>query len=152
MLFRSRVLVRPPAIIGAGETSVWNTLRPAEIGAEESQRHVVPDATFAWVHVDDLATLAVDAATGVLPESGAGSSAESGPVEGGCTAINVAGEPATQRHYYEAVTGALGLDPVWDDAPAWSGRFSADRAHAWGWTPTVGLAQAMAEIDAGLRS
>ena len=25
------VLVRPPAIMGAGDTSVWNTLRPQEI-------------------------------------------------------------------------------------------------------------------------
>ena len=40
---------------------------------------------------------------------------------------------------------------VWDDAPAWTGRVLADRAHGWGWTPTVGLAQALDEIAQGLR-
>ena len=30
------VLLRPPAILGAGETSVWNTLRPAQVRDDES--------------------------------------------------------------------------------------------------------------------
>ena len=31
----TRVLVRPPAILGSGETSIWNTLRPAEMRDDE---------------------------------------------------------------------------------------------------------------------
>jgi nucleoside-diphosphate-sugar epimerase len=144
----TRVLLRPPAILGAGSTSVWNTLRPAGMREHERARHAVPEETFPWVHVDDLASLAADVAVGVLPTS---DDPESGPVEGGCTALNVAGGPATQRDYYGTVTSALGVEPVWDDEPAWTGQLLADRARAWGWQPGVDLDQALAEIDAGLR-
>ena len=144
----TRVIVRPPAILGAGDSSVWNTLRPADIRDDEEERHAVPDGSWAWVHVDDLADLVADVASGRIA---AAQDAGTGPVEGGCTAVNVAGGPARQRDYYETVTGALGVDPVWDDAPAWTGRILSDRAQGWGWSPKVGLQQALAEIDAGLR-
>jgi nucleoside-diphosphate-sugar epimerase len=144
----TRVLVRPPAILGAGETSVWNTLRPADIRDDEKARHAVPEQTFPWVHVDDLAVLVADVATGRVPAS---DDPEKGPVEGACTAVDVAGEPATVRDYYETVTGAVGVDPVWDKDPAWTGQFLVGRAHGWGWSPRVGLAEALAEIDEGLR-
>jgi nucleoside-diphosphate-sugar epimerase len=144
----TRVLLRPPAILGAGGSSVWNTLRPAELREDESARHAIPEQTFAWVHVDDLATLAADLATGRIPTS---SDAERGPVAGGCTVVNVAAGPATVRDYYATVTAALGVEPVWDDGPAWIGRMLANRARGWGWTPTVTLAEALAEIDEGLR-
>jgi nucleoside-diphosphate-sugar epimerase len=143
------VVLRPPAILGAGESSIWNTRRPAAMRADQEARHTVPDASFAWVHVDDLATLAADVASGrvdVAADPG------SGPVAGECTVVNVAAEPATARDYYGTVTAALGVEPVWDDGPAWTGRILADRARAWGWTPTVGLAGALAEIDEGLRT
>ena len=39
----TRVLVRPPAILGAGETSVWNTLRPRGMREDEGRRHAVPE-------------------------------------------------------------------------------------------------------------
>src|SRR3712207_1436883 len=52
------VLVRPPAILGAGETSVWNTLRPREV--RRGERRANPAQTWAWVHVDDLAALIAD--------------------------------------------------------------------------------------------
>lgn len=145
----TRVLLRPPAILGAGETSVWNTLRPAAIRDEPRARHAVPHQTFAWVHVADLATFAADLASRRVATS---ADPATGPVPGACTAVNVAAAPATQRDYYETVTGVLGIDPVWDDAPAWTGRIVADRARRWGWAPTVDLAQALAEIDAGLRA
>lgn len=45
----------------------------------------------------------------------------------------------------------VGVTPVWDDAPAWTGRVLANRAHGWGWTPAVGLAEALDEITQGLR-
>jgi len=144
----TRVLLRPPAILGAGETSVWNTLRPEAIRDHEWARHAVPASTFAWVHVDDLAAFAADVATGAVATS---EDPGTGPVEGGCTPVNVAAGPATQRDYFETVAPAVGVEPVWDDEPGWTGQILADRARAWGWTPTVDLPQALAEIDEGLR-
>jgi nucleoside-diphosphate-sugar epimerase len=146
----TRVLLRPPAILGPGETSIWNTLRPADIRDDQQARRANPVQTFAWVHVEDLAALIADVASGRVA---AGSDSERGPVAGGCVAVNVAAsDPATLRDYYGAVTGALGLEPVWEDAPAWTGQILADRARRWGWTPTVHLRSALAEIDAGLRA
>jgi len=145
----TRVLVRPPAVLGAGETSVWNTLRPAEIRVDEQQRRTNPERTFAWVHVDDLAALLADLATGRVPVA---ADVSTGPVAGGCTVVDVAGEPATARDYIGTVTRAWGLDPVWDDSlPAWTGQIRTDRARGWGWLPAVTLERALAELDAGLR-
>jgi hypothetical protein len=48
------------------------------------------------------------------------------------------------------VTGALGVEPVWEDAPAWTGRILSRRAQAWGWKPSVDLETALAEIEEGL--
>ncbi|MDX6301350.1 MAG: hypothetical protein QOF53_2564 [Nocardioidaceae bacterium] len=145
----TRVLLRPPAILGAGASSVWNCLRPAEMRKDEKARHTVPGGTFAWVHVDDLVTLIAETASGHVPPA---QDPGTGPVLGACTVVNVAAERATARDYYETVTRALGVEPVWDDAPAWTGRILADRAHGWGWTPTVDLARALAEIEQGLRA
>jgi hypothetical protein len=50
------------------------------------------------------------------------------------------------------VTGALGVEPVWEDGPAWTGRIVADRAAAWGWRPAVDLERALEELVDGLRS
>jgi nucleoside-diphosphate-sugar epimerase len=144
----TRVLLRPPAILGAGESSVWNSLRPAEIRDDEKARHAVPGQSFAWVHVDDLVSLAAAVASGRVATS---TDPGRGPVEGACTVVNVAAGAATLRDYYETVAAALGVEPVWDDAPAWTGRILAERARGWGWAPTVDLARALAEIDAGLR-
>ena len=144
----TRVLLRPPAVLGPGETSIWNTLRPAAVRDEGRARHALPHQTFAWVHVDDLAAFAADLAAGRIPTS---TDPEYGPVAGECTPVNVAAGPATLRDYYETVTRAVGVDPVWDDRPAWTGQILAGRAHAWGWAPTVDLAVALDEIDSGLR-
>ena len=127
---------------------MWNTLRPASIREEENARHAVPQQTFPWIHVDDLAVFVADVATGVVSTS---ADLEQGLIEGGCTAVNVAGGPAELRDYYETVTGALGVEPHWDDGPAWTGQFLVGRARKWGWTPAVELAQALKEIDEGLR-
>ena len=144
----TRVLLRPPAILGTGESSIWNTVRPAAIRAEEAARRAVPDQSFPWVHVDDLVALAADVATGRVPAS---ADPATGPVSGACTPVNVAAGLATVRDYHETVTRALGVTPVWDDAEAWTGRLRADRALGWGWTPAVGLAEALDEIAQGLR-
>ncbi len=144
----TRVIVRPPAILGPGETSIWNSVRPASMRDDPQARRAVPGQTFAWVHVDDLAALAAAVASGrVLPST----DPETGPVDGACTVVNVAADAGTVRDYYETVTTALGLEPVWDDAPAWTGRILADRARGWGWAPTVDLPRALAEIAEGLR-
>jgi nucleoside-diphosphate-sugar epimerase len=145
----TRVLVRPPAVLGAGETSVWNAQRPAAVRDAQSPPHVVAERSFAWVHVDDLVALVADLAVGRVALS---DDPERGPVAGGCTPVNVAAGPATARDYWTAVAGALGVDPVWDDAPAWTGRIVADRARDWGWAPTVDLPAALAELEAGLRA
>ena len=143
----TRILVRPPAIVGPGETSVWNTRRPAHIRDAEDGRRTVADRTWAWVHVRDLVAVTADLATGRIP---AAADPERGPVDGACTALNVAAGPATARDYYGAVTRALGIEPIWEDGLAWTGQILARRAHGWGWSPTVGLHEALAEIERGL--
>ena len=144
----TRVLLRPPAILGPGETSIWNTLRPADLRGDEQARRANPKATFAWVHVDDLAGFAADLASGRIATA---TDPAAGPVAGECTPVNVAAGPATHGDYYGTVTAALGLDPAWHDRPAWTGQILAGRARAWGWTPAVDLDRALAEIAAGLR-
>ncbi|HEX7716232.1 MAG TPA: NAD(P)-dependent oxidoreductase [Marmoricola sp.] len=146
----SRVLVRPPAILGSGETSVWNRLRPVAVRDDAGERHVTPGQTFAWIHVDDLAALIADVASGRVPSA---EDPAHGPVAGGCTAVNVAGaDPATLRDYLVTVAGALGVEPVWDYEPVWTGQILADRARGWGWTPSVRLAEALAELSTDVRS
>ncbi|MBO0679134.1 NAD(P)-dependent oxidoreductase [Mycolicibacterium sp. S2-37] len=145
----TRILVRPPAILGPGATSIWNTLRPNDIEKNESARHTVADKTFAWIHVDDLAVLLADLATGRILSA---DDPERGPVDGGCTPVNAAGGPATQRDYYGTVTRAVGVEPVYEDEPAWTGQIVADRAGRWGWTPRVTLDQALDELASGLKA
>ena len=144
----TRVLVRPPAVLGPGETSVWNTVQPAAIATGDARRHSIAEQTFAWVHADDLAAITADLATGAIA---VGHDPDMGPVVGACTSVNVASGPATRRDYLGAVTSALGVEPTWDDSPAWTGQIRADRARAWGWAPKVSLDEALAELHAGLR-
>jgi nucleoside-diphosphate-sugar epimerase len=139
------VLVRPPAIVGAGESSVWNTLRPKAV--RDGDRSANPAKTWAWVHVDDLAALIADVAIGAIATA---EDPEQGPVVGGTTPVIVAGEPATWRDYLGTVTSALGVEPEWTEEPVWTGQMRADRARRWGWTPQVSLAQALAELESGL--
>jgi nucleoside-diphosphate-sugar epimerase len=139
------VLVRPPAILGAGETSVWNTLRPRAV--LEGERRANPERTWSWVHVDDLAAFLADVATDAVATA---DDPDRGPVAGATTPVVVAGERATWRDYLGTVTDALGVEPQWTDEPVWTGRLLTDRARAWGWAPRVGLAQALDELRRGL--
>ncbi|MEI4272184.1 NAD(P)-dependent oxidoreductase [Klenkia sp. LSe6-5] len=139
------VLVRPPAIAGAGPTSVWNTLRPQAF--VDGDRSVNPAKSWPWVHVQDLATFIADVAVGAVAES---SDPEHGPVPGAATPVLLAGEPATWGDYLGAVGEAVGAAPEWTDEPVWTGRLSPDRARRWGWRPQVGLAEALAELREGL--
>lgn len=143
----TRVLLRPPAILGAGDSSVWNTLRPRTIRDDPDARRADPRKSFAWIHVDDLAALAADVAVGRVPEA---DDPARGPVAGGCTAVNVAAGPATWRDYLGVVTDALGLEPEWVEGQEWTGQVRADRARGWGWQPQVGLDAALAEVRVGL--
>jgi nucleoside-diphosphate-sugar epimerase len=145
----TRVLLRPPAILGVGETSIWNSVRPAQIRDDASERRAVAEKSFAWVHVDDLGRLAADVATGRVPFA---EDPEDGPVEGGCTPVNVAAGTGTQRDYLGAVTEALGLEPTWEEGEAWTGDLVSDRARRWGWAPQLDLDAALAELRAGLRA
>jgi 2-alkyl-3-oxoalkanoate reductase len=99
------------------------------------------------VHVDDLAALIADVATGAVATA---DDPELGPVAGSATPVLVAGEPATWRDYLGTVTDALGVEPEWTDEPVWTGRLRTDRARRWGWAPRVGLAQALDELRRGL--
>lgn len=139
------VLVRPPAIAGAGPTSVWNTLRPQAF--RDGDRAVNPAGSWPWVHVDDLAVMLADLATGAVATA---EDPEQGPVVGGTTPVLVAGEPATWGDYLGAVAEATGTEPEWTDEPAWTGQLRTDRARRWGWTPRVGLEQALTELREGL--
>ena len=143
----TRTLVRPPAILGPSESSIWNSVLPANMRNDESARHAVPDKTFAWVHVDDLAAIITDLVTGEIAEAEA---ADQGPVAGGCTPVNVTADRATQRDYVGAVCEAIDEEPVWDDGEAWTGTLRNDRARAWGWAPQVSLDDALAELRSGL--
>ena len=143
----TRVLVRPPAILGAGESSIWNTLRPADVRDDEQARRANPEQTFAWVHVADLAAFIADVASGRVAPS---EDPERGPVTEACTVVNVAAGPATHRDYYGTVCRAVGVEPVWVDGPAWTGRILTGRAHGWGWAPSVDLDEALTELEAGL--
>ena len=145
----TRVLLRPPAILGTGESSIWNSIRPAHIRDDESERHAIAEKSFAWVHVDDLARIAADVATGRVDHA---ADPEQGPVDGGCTPVNVVTGTGTQRDYLGAVTEAWGLEPVWEDGEAWTGQLVGDRARRWGWTPQMQLDDALAELKAGLRA
>ena len=139
------VLVRPPAIAGAGPTSTWNTVRPQ--GFRDGDRSVNPAKSWAWVHVDDLAAFLADLAVGAVATS---ADPEQGPVAGGTTPVLVAGEPATWGDYLGAVGDAVGIEPVWTDEPVWTGQLRTDRARRWGWSPRVGLHQALVELREGL--
>jgi hypothetical protein len=65
----TRVLVRPPANPWPRRDLDPELLRPRGMRDHEAERHALPDATFAWVHIDDLATLIADVATGQVAPS-----------------------------------------------------------------------------------
>ena len=124
---------------------------PARRSATTRQaRHDVPRRTFRWVHVDDLAALVADVAAGRIAT--ADDPAE-GPVAGGCTVVDVAGEPATARDYLGHRHPARSASsPSGRTARPGRARSVTDRARGWGWTPRVSLADALAELEEGVRA
>lgn len=144
----TRIIVRPTAILGAGETSIWNTRRPTAIRDEEDARRDDPERTFGWVHVKDLASLIADLATGTIPLA---SDPATGPVEGGATPVNAVSGNVALGDYMGPVCQALGVDPLWESGPGFRSQLLAERARAWGWQPKVTFDEAMAELLDGLR-
>lgn len=143
----TRILVRPPAILGPGETSVWNTLRPQAVREDPEGTAPNPDQTLAWVHVTDFARFLADLAVGAIATA---DTPTNGPVDGTATPVNLAAPDLTWRDWTTAVTDAFGIEPHWSDEPAWTGHLSADRARAWGWRPRIDGDAALAELREGL--
>jgi 2-alkyl-3-oxoalkanoate reductase len=129
----SAAILRPPAVLGAGASSTWGTTVPARLrDGGFGERN--PDATFGWVHIEDL----VDAVLAALDQQ----------VE---VTANVVGGHAEWRTYLEEVARLVGARSVPLDAhaPAWRGRYATDRLpEALGVTPTRSFGDAMAEIAA----
>lgn len=144
----TRIILRPPSILGPGPTSMWNTEVPARIRDHEVARHWPPEGSFAWLHVTDFASMIAEAATD-LPTS---DDPDAGPIDGGVTVVNVGAGIVPMRDYIAPITSALGVEPIWDDTPEWSGEYRVDRARRWGWKPKVDFHQAMAELVDGLRA
>jgi 2-alkyl-3-oxoalkanoate reductase len=71
--------------MGAGDRSLWNTLRPRAI--RDGERRANPARTRGWVHVEDLAALIADVATGAAATA---TDPERGPVAGGTTPVIIA--------------------------------------------------------------
>ena len=129
----TRVLVRPPAILGAGETSVWNTLRPREVRDDEQARHEVARRTFRWVHVDDLAALVADVAVGPRRHRGRpGRRARSRAAARSSTWRASRRRPATTSAPSPAPSASSRSGRTARPGP---GRSCTDRARGWGWTP-----------------
>lgn len=141
--------VRPPAILGPGETSEFNTIRPAAMRNDAANRRVNPDMGVSWIHVTDLADLVAGLATGRFPRA---DDPASGVVAGTWTSVNAAAGRLTARDYADTVLDALGVEPNWSDEATWTGQIVAMRARDWGWTPTVSFDQALAELANGVRS
>lgn len=143
----TRVIVRPTAILGPGESSVWNSLRPEEIRRDEAARTDDPERSFGWVHLRDLADLIADVATGRIT---AGDNPAAGPVKDGVTAVNAVSGTVQVRDYLAPVARAVGAEPTWETREAFRARLLAERARSWGWSPRITFEEAMSELVSGL--
>lgn len=135
-------ILRPPAVLGAGETSTWGRRIPDRVSAGEP----VPmqrDSTFAFVHVEDLVD-AVLAAAGLDPEAAAPGAGDA------IRTANVVGGHVTVADYLDAVVDLLPRRPPTQpgrDATGWQGRFSTDQLpRLFGVAPYRSFASGMAEI------
>jgi len=133
-------ILRPSSVLGIGPTSTWGTKIPDRLrGGEPSGRS--PEATFGWLHVDDL----VDATVTALARNTNG------------TANLVSGH----EHYgayldavIAAVPGAIDVDVITPDIydRAWTGRYAQQRAiDLLGWVPRYSFTDAMTEIQNDLQ-
>ena len=138
-------ILRPPAVLGAGETSTWGTRVPTAIA--EGRGFPAPRGrTFAFVHVDDL----VDAIVAAAGLDAMGTSAPAGPVPGAPVVANVVGGHVTVADYLDAVVDLLPqavTERPGTDEPAWTGRYATDRLpRLLGVAPHRSFRAGMAEI------
>jgi 2-alkyl-3-oxoalkanoate reductase len=128
----SSVILRPPAVLGAGRTSTWGTRVPGRVRDGEPVP-LDPETTFGWVHVDDL----VEACGAAL-----GSTVTA--------TINVVGGHVPAGTYLDAIHA------LFPDAPEprgggriWRGRYTTDRLPAeLGLHPSRSFEAALDEIRA----
>lgn len=133
-------ILRPSSVLGVGDTSTWGTKIPErQRGGEVSSRN--PEATFGWLHVDDL----VDATIAALN------------THANITANLVAGH-VPYREYLDAIVaavpGAIDVAAITPDVydQAWTGTYANQRAIALlGFTPRYSFREAMNEIAEDLR-
>lgn len=129
----SAAILRPPAVLGAGETSTWGARVPRRLlDGSGFARH--PESTFAWVHVQDFVTATIAALD----------------TDRDVTA-NVVGGHQVVADYLQRVVAAL-PQPVTitevDERP-WRGRYAARRlGDELGVTPRASFDEAMDEIAA----
>jgi 2-alkyl-3-oxoalkanoate reductase len=127
----SALVLRPPAVLGAGERSVWGAKVPRAVrDGSFPARH--PSSTFAWVHVEDLVTAVLIGLT-----------------DGAEGTVNVVGGSPPISAYLEPVAAAVGVPPpLSEDAePGWQGRLDDRRmVEVLGIRPTLGFDEAMHEI------
>jgi 2-alkyl-3-oxoalkanoate reductase len=129
------VILRPPAVLGAGRTSTWGTRVPRRIRDGEGPA-IAGESTFGWVHVEDLVDAIVAALT-VDPE-----------VVRGLTA-NVVGGHVPFSAYRDGVTGFLGdvPPPPPDPDRVWRGHYrTAQLVQTLDVRPRRTFEEAMAEI------
>jgi nucleoside-diphosphate-sugar epimerase len=109
-------VLRPPAILGWAPTSTWGQKLPQAVAAGKLPFTPHPEATFAWVHVDDLA----DAVAVALTDDRAVG-----------RTYNLVGGHATWRDYVDALRAIVapeGPDPLAGAGEqGWTGRFDASR-------------------------
>jgi 2-alkyl-3-oxoalkanoate reductase len=125
----SAVILRPPAVLGAGATSTWGTRVPARVrDGEAPPMH--PAATFGWVHVEDLVDTVV---------AGLDTDTE--------TTTNVVGGHTAAAVYLDEVRSWFpDAPPLVPGERAWRGRYADDRLPATlGVTPRRTFAAAMDE-------
>jgi len=133
-------ILRPSSVLGVGETSTWGTKIPERLRSGEiSSRD--PEATFGWLHVDDL----VDATMTALTK------------QANITANLVSGH-TPYRDYFDAIVaavpGAIDVAAVTPSEydPAWTGTYANQRAKdLLGWNPRYSFTEAMNEIQDDLR-
>lgn len=109
------VVLRPPAVLGAGPTSTWGTRVPRRI-RDGAGPAIAGDSNFGWVHVEDL----VDATLAALD-------ADPEVVRG--LVANVVGGHVPFATYRDAVRAFLGDVPPLDADPdtVWRGRYASDQ-------------------------
>jgi 2-alkyl-3-oxoalkanoate reductase len=107
----SPLILRPPAVLGAGPTSTWGTRVPGRL-RDGTLPLRDPASTFAWVHVEDL----VDAVLVGLDTSVRATA-------------NVVGGHTTVGDYLERIARIVGVElPATEvDTSGWRGHLSTDR-------------------------